>query len=141
MPNICTDDPAINVVGLDYKSDGLYVSSDGEVCGSPKYYRRSQDKLAKEQKRLSRKRGSRKGEPRSGKYIRQQLKINRIHRHIANQRLDFLHKQSTAIANRYNIVCVESLDMKAVSNEGFGNGKSTILCQKKTSPQHRSFQP
>ena len=44
-----------NVMGLDYKSDGLYTDSNGEVCGSPKYYRKAQKKLAKLQRQLSRK--------------------------------------------------------------------------------------
>ena len=52
--------------------------------------------------------------------------MNKIHRHIANQRLDNLHKISTEIANQYDVVCVESLNMKAMSNKGFGNGKATL---------------
>ena len=32
-------------LGLDYKSDGFYMDSEGNVCGSPKYYRKSQTKL------------------------------------------------------------------------------------------------
>ena len=115
-----------NAIGLDYKSDGLYVASDGEICGSPKYYRKSHKKLAKEQRNLSRKKGSRKGETKSSNFKKQQLKINRIHRHISNQRLDFLHKRSTEIANRYDVVCVESLNMRSMSNKGFGNGKATL---------------
>lgn len=51
-------------------------------------------------------------------------KVNRIYRKIANQRLDSLHKKSTEIANQYDIVCVEDLDMKAIGNKGFGNGKA-----------------
>ena len=43
-------------------------------------------------------------------------KVNRIYRKIANQRLDSLHKKSTEIANQYDIVCVEDLDMKAIGN-------------------------
>ena len=39
---------------------------------------------------------------------------------------DYLHKESTKIANLYDVVCVESLDMKAISNKGFGNGKATL---------------
>ena len=53
-------------------------------------------------------------------------KVNRIYRKIANQRLDSLHKKSTEIANQYDIVCVEDLDMKAIGNKGFGNGKATF---------------
>lgn len=33
---------------------------------------------------------------------------------------------STEIANRYDAVCVEDLDMRAMSNKGFGNGKATM---------------
>ena len=115
-----------NVIGFDYKSDGLYVDSNGNTCGSPKYYRKALDKLAKEQRKLARKVGSNKHKIKSANYIKQQLKVNRIHRHIANQRLDFLHKLSTGIANRYDAVCVESLNMRAMSNSGFGNGKATM---------------
>lgn len=39
---------------------------------------------------------------------------------------DFLHKKSTEIANQYDVVCVESLDMKNMSSKGFGNGKATL---------------
>lgn len=43
------------VIGLDYKSDGLYADSNGNICGSPKYYRKSQNKLARLQRKLSKK--------------------------------------------------------------------------------------
>ena len=58
--------------------------------------------------------------------MKQLRKVNRIHRHTANQRLDNLHKKSTEIANQYDVVCVESLNMKSMSNKGFGNGKATL---------------
>lgn len=46
-----------NTVGLDYKSDGLYVSSGNEICGSPKFYRVMERKLARAERRLSKKQG------------------------------------------------------------------------------------
>lgn len=58
--------------------------------------------------------------------MKQLRKINKIHRHIANQRKDNLHKLSTEIANLYDVVCVESLNMKSMSNKGFRNGKATL---------------
>ena len=58
--------------------------------------------------------------------MKQLKKIHKIHRHIANQRLDHLHKKSTEIANQYDVVCVESLNLRAMSNKGFGNGKATL---------------
>ena len=116
----------INAIGLDYASDGLYVDSNGNTGTNHKYYRESHDKLAKAQRKLSRMQGSKKHEVKSNNYIKQLRKVNKIHRHIANQRLDNLHKISTKIANSYDVVCVESLDMKAMSNHGFGNGKATL---------------
>ena len=70
--------------------------------------------------------GSKKDEPKSSNYMKQQLKVNKIYRHAANQRFDHLHKLSTGIANRYDIVCVEDLDMRSMSNKSFGNGKATM---------------
>ena len=109
-----------NVIGLDYKSDGLYADSDGNVCGSPKYYRKSQKKLGKLQRHLSRKEKGSKNRNKA------RLRVAKLQKYTANQRLDFLHKKSTEIANQYDIVCVESLDMKNMSNKGFGNGKATL---------------
>jgi putative transposase len=115
-----------NVIGLDYKSDGLYMDSDGNIGSNHKYYRESHKKLAKEQCKLSRKVGSKKNQTKSNNYLKQLKKVNKIHRHISNQRLDNLHKKSTEIANQYDIVCVESLNMRSISNKGFGNGKATL---------------
>lgn len=115
-----------NAIGLDYASDGLYVDDKGNIGTNHKYYRESHKKLAKEQRKLSSMVGSQKGETKSNNYMKQLCKVNKIHRHISNQRLDNLHKISTEIANQYDVVCVESLNMKSMSNKGFGNGKATF---------------
>lgn len=115
-----------NSIGLDYASDCLYVDSNGDIGTNHKYYRESHDKLAKAQRRLSRRQGSKKHEIKSNNYLKQLRKANKIHRHIANQRLDNLHKISTEIANQYDVVCVESLNMRSMANRGFGNGKATL---------------
>ena len=115
-----------NAIGLDYASNGLYVDSNGNIGTNHKYYRESHNKLAKEQRKLSRMQGSKKGEEKSNNYIKQLRKVNKIHRHIANQRLDNLHKISTEIANQYDVVCVESLNIRSMANHGFGNGKATL---------------
>lgn len=109
-----------NAVGLDYKSDGLFADSEGRICGSTKYYRRSQKKLAKLQRRLARK------EPGSKNREKARIKAAKLQKHTADQRKDFLHKLSTETANLYDVVCVESLNMRAMSNAGFGNGKATL---------------
>lgn len=107
-------------VGLDYKSDGFAITSNNECLGSPKYYRTSLARFTKEQRKLSKKK------PGSNNFYKQLLKVNSVQCHIANQRKDHLHKLSCEIANHYDAICVESLNMKAMSNSGFGNGKATM---------------
>ena len=52
---------------------------------------------------------------------KQRLKVARLH----NQRKDFLHKQSRQITNAYDCVCIEDLDMKAMSRSlNFGKSVS-----------------
>ena len=115
-------------LGLDYKSDGLYMDSDGRSAGMPKYYRQAEKRLARAQRRLSRKKGARKGETASGKFKKQRLKAAKISRHTASQRMDFLHKLSHELAGRYRVICVEDLNLKDMSRhhaKGFHLGKST----------------
>ncbi len=114
------------IIGLDYKSDGLYMDSNGKVGTNHKYYRALHKQLAKQQRKLSKKIGSRKNEVKSNNYLKQLKKVNKIFKHITNQRKDNLHKISTEIANQYDIVCVETLNMKSLANKGFGNGKATL---------------
>ena len=120
------DPDMTKVIGMDYASDGLYVDDTGVRGTEHKYYRKSQKRLAKAQRRLSRMTGSGKHEAKSANYLKQLRKVNKIHKHVSNQRLDYLHKRSTEIANRYDAVCVEDLNMKAQSNKSFGNGKATM---------------
>ena len=114
---VATED---NTIGLDYKSDGLYVDSNGDIADMPHYYRKSAHQLAKRQRKLKNKVVG------SNNYYKQQKKVAKIHRHIANQRKDYLHQKSTEIVNQYDFVCVEDLNMKAMSNKGFSNGKATM---------------
>ena len=108
------------VIGLDYKSDGLYTDDTGNMGGNPKYFRNSQRKLAKLQRKLAKKKIG------SNNRDKMRKKVAKLHIHIANQRKDFLHKKSTEIANQYDVVCVEDLNMRSLSNKGFGNGKATL---------------
>ena len=105
------------IVGLDFSMHELYLSSDGEMANYPKFYRAAQSKLAKEQRKLS------KCVYRSNNYYKQKLKVAKIHEKISNQRKDFLHKLSRKITNSYDVVCIENLDMKAMS-QALNFGKS-----------------
>ena len=77
----------------------------------PTFSENPQEKLAREQRRLSH---CEKG---SGRYMKQKKKIARLHAHIARQRKDYLHKESRKITNFYDLVCIESLNMKEMSQD------------------------
>ena len=104
-------------LGLDFSMHELYMDSDGNKPSYPKYYRLSEERLSKEQRKLSK---MKKG---SNNYKKQKLKVARIHEQIANQRKDFLHKQSRQIANAFDCVCIEDLNMQGMS-KALNFGKS-----------------
>ena len=91
------------VVALDYSSPSFYHSSEDEKANYPRYYRLSEEKLAKEQKKLSRKN---KG---SNNYHKQRIKVAKLHEKIANQRKDWLHKESRKLVNNYDAIIIEDL--------------------------------
>lgn len=96
-------------LGIDYAMDGLAVLSDGTRADYPKYYRQAQEKLAREQRRLSHcEKGSRND-------AKQKRKVAKIHRKVRNQRKDFLHKFSRRLADDYDVIGVEDIDLKAMS--------------------------
>lgn len=110
----------IKAIGLDFSMHDLFVSSEDNIQADEKFlhhFRRSQEKLAKEQRILShRKKGSKR-------YYKQRRKVALIHEKIANQRKDYLHKLSRQITNDYDIVCVEDLHMQGMS-QALNFGKS-----------------
>ena len=107
-----------NSIGLDYKSNGLFVDNQGNEPDYPKFFRMYEQKLALEQRKLSHmKRGF-------NNYYKQKLKVARIHEKIANCRKDFLHKLSYLYAETFDYVFVEDLNMQTVS-KFYHLGKST----------------
>ena len=100
-----------NTLGLNYSMSHFYVDSDGCMADLPQWLKESQKKLGEMQRKLSRmERGSRN-------YEKQLQKIRLLHEHIANQRKDFLHKESRRIANAYDAVCVRDSDLKEMSQK------------------------
>ena len=102
---------AESVIGLDFSMKELYVDSNGNRAAYPHFFSKAQKKLAREQRKLSH------CEQGSNRYKKQKKKVARIHTHIAHQRKDFLHKESRKIANSYDIVGIENLNMKEMSHD------------------------
>jgi len=105
------------VIGLDFSMKELFVSSDGNSANFPRFFREGQDQLAKEQRKLSHRKYQ------SKRYEKQRLKVARLHEYVANQRKDFLHKESRKLADNYDLVCIEDLNMQAMS-QSLNFGKS-----------------
>ena len=104
-------------IGLDFSMHELYVDSNENCPQFPRYYRLSEKKLKREQRKLSKMvKGSKNRE-------KQRIKVAKLHEKIANQRKDFLHKQSRQIANVYDCVCIENLNMQAMA-QSLNFGKS-----------------
>ena len=104
-------------LGLDFSMHELYKDSNGNEPAYPRYYRQAEKRLKREQRKLSK---MQKGSKNRDK---QRIKVAKLHEKVANQRKDFLHKQSRQITNAYDCVCVEDLDMKAMS-QSLNFGKS-----------------
>lgn len=95
-----------NQIGIDLGTKEFAITSDGEMIENPKFLRKSEKKLRKLQKDLSRcKKGSRNRE-------KCRIKVARQHEKIANQRKDFLHKVSKRLIDENQVIALETLKIK-----------------------------
>ena len=99
----------MDILGIDFAMHGMAVFSDGRKAQYPMYYRQARERLAREQRRLSHcEKGSRN-------YAKQKRRVAVCHEKVRNQRKDFHHKLSRMLADRYDAVAVENIDMKTMS--------------------------
>jgi len=98
-------------LGLKYSMQHFYVADDGSAADPPCWLKQSQEKLAKLQQKLSRM------QPGSQNYEEAVQKYRLLHEHIANQRRDFIHKESRRIANAWDAVCVRGDSMREISQK------------------------
>ena len=97
------------ILGIDYAMQGMAVFSEKIETEEAGFFRKNEKRLAREQRKLSRcVRGSHN-------YELQKKKVAKCHEKIRNQRRDYLHKLSRKIADGYDAVAVEDIDMKAMS--------------------------
>ena len=104
-------EPIDKMIGLDLGIKDLIVDSNGKKYKNHKYLTKSQEKLAKEQRKLSK---MVKG---SSNRNKQRIKVAKLHKHIQNQRNDYLHKLSKKIIDENQIICIEDLKVKDMMND------------------------
>ena len=95
-------------VGIDLGLVDFAIFSDGIKIENPRFFERSEKKLAKLQRELSRKTIG------SNRWNKARIKVAKLQKHISNQRKDFLQKLTKLIVRKYDIICIEDLDVKAM---------------------------
>ena len=101
--------PAEKFIGIDFAMQGMCVFSTGKRAEYPMFYRNTEKKLAREQRKLSR---CQKG---SQNYKKQKKRVALCHEKIRNQRKDFQHKLSAGLTESFDAVCVEDLNLKGMA--------------------------
>ena len=111
-------------IGIALGIKHLAVDSNGVEYPNNKYFAKSEKKLARLQRQLSRKPSG------SNRHEKARIKVARLYEHIANQRKDQLHKLTTHLVRDNDIICIEDLNVarmvrnrrlaKAISDVGMG---------------------
>lgn len=95
-------------IGLDLGLVDFAILSDGNKIDNPRFYEKSEKKLAKLQRELSRKTIG------SNRWNKARVKVAKLQKHISNQRNDFLHKLTTNIVKNFDVISIEDLDVKSM---------------------------
>ena len=95
-------------VGIDLGICDFAIFSDGIKIENPRFFEKSEDKLAKLQRELSRKTIG------GSNWNKARIKVANLQKHISNQRQDFLHKLTTEIVKSFDTICIEDLDVKSM---------------------------
>lgn len=93
------------MVGIDLGIKDLLITADGQKFDNQKLTKKYEDKLAREQRKLSRKV---KG---SNNWNKQRIKVARIHEKISNTRKDYLHKISHKLISENQVIVSEDLSV------------------------------
>ena len=103
-------------LGIDLNLSNFLVDSYGNITDSPKFLKKSEEKLKKEQRKLSRKyEASKKGEYKyyeCKNYNEQRLKVAKLYKHVSNQRKDFHCVLANNLVKNHDYIFAENLKVK-----------------------------
>lgn len=95
-------------IGIDLGIVNFAILSDGTKIENPRFYEKSEKKLAELQRELSRKTIG------GSNWNKARIKVVNLQKHISNQRNDFSHKLTTEIVKSFDIISIEDLDVKSM---------------------------
>ena len=105
-------------IGIDLGVKDFATLSDNTKIANLKLSKEYDNKLKREQRKLSRRRKFAKDKGKklsdSKNYQKQKKKVAKIHNKIKNRRKDFINKLSTKIINNHDIICIEDLNIKGM---------------------------
>jgi putative transposase len=93
------------IVGIDMGLNHYLTTSENNKIENPRYFRESQSKIKKLQRRLSKKTKD------STRYEKTRLKLAKVHQKIVNQRDHFLHTVSTNLIKEFDSIYIEDLNI------------------------------
>ncbi len=107
--------PSKSAIGVDLGIKKLVTTSNGQVFEPISSFKANQVKLARLQRKLKKKTKF------SENWKKLNLKINKLHHHIANIRHDYLHKVTTTLSKNHAMIVVEDLKVANMSKSAKGS--------------------
>ena len=102
---------ANNAVGIDLGISTLIITSDDEKIGNPRPLKKSSKRLKRLQRKLQKcKLGSRNR-------AKRKLRLKKKHMEVKNQRNYYIHKITTHLVRKYDVICTEDLDVKGMKEQ------------------------
>ena len=107
--------PSKSAIGVDLGIKKLITTSDGQVFDPINSFKANQVKIARLQRKLKKKTKF------SENWKKLNLKINKLHHHVANIRHDYLHKVTTTLSKNHAMIVVEDLKVANMSKSAKGS--------------------
>jgi putative transposase len=109
VPDPLPIDELKSAAGIDVGLEKFLATSDGQAVEIPQFYRKSLQRLARQQRQLAR---MEKG---SKNYQRQANSVACLHLHVARERKEFHYQVAHWLCNQYDLIAFENLNIKGLA--------------------------
>ena len=109
VPEVLPIDRIRRAVGIDVGLEKFLTTSDGLAVQTPQFFRKAQQQLARQQRKLSR---MIKG---SANYAKQANRVARLHLHVRRQRKEFHYQVAHWLCANYDLIAFEELNIKGLA--------------------------